>query len=69
MNIPITAALIFPFSATRAQRARLIAIVRTIATDDSPSPASSGTKPTRNPPAIIAAKITASTEFRPSSDQ
>jgi integrase len=44
MNIPITAALIFRFRATKAQRARLIATVAMIATLDSPSPASRGAR-------------------------
>ena len=67
--MPITAALSLPLSATIAQMLRSIMTVVTIASVDPPSPASRGTNPTMMPPPMIAAKITASTELRPSSVQ
>ena len=68
--MPITAELTFPFSAAmRAGSPSVMTTVETIASVDPPSPASSGTKPTMMPPPMIAAKITASTELRPSSAQ
>ena len=66
--MPITAALILPFRATSAHKARLRTTELTIAAVESP-PASSGVNPMMYPPPMIAAKITASTELRPSSDQ
>ena len=69
MIIPMIAELILPFSATIAQIPSVITTVLTIASVDPPLPASSGTKPTISPPPMIAAKITASTELRPSSAQ
>ena len=67
-SIPPTAAVYFPFRAATTQKARLPPTVITNSGQEESS-APRGTVPIRAAPPMIAAKMIASTDWRPSSAQ